>query len=96
MKIFIDVDNTILEHSHFYTKDVENRVHTAIAKNTEINYRAIKSMYDSSIASFPNQIRKLWREDSVYILTKYPNLEYDKYKQIRLAEPTDFGTHYES
>lgn len=86
MKLFIDVDNTILEHSHFYSKSTEGRTHKAIADNIEFNKEAIKFMYDSSIVPYPKSIKNLWSENDVYILTKYPSLEFDKFKQKKLSD----------
>lgn len=86
MKIFIDVDNTILEHSNFYSKSTENRTHTLISKNIEVNKEAVINMYKTAITSSADTIRNLWEQDNVYILTKYPNLEFDVIKQKRLAE----------
>lgn len=85
MKLFIDVDNTILEHSHFYSKNTENRTHKIISKDVEVNKKAIQYMYESSITSTGKILKDLWNHDNVYILTKYPNEQFDYYKQQKLA-----------
>ncbi len=86
MKIFIDVDNTILEHSHFYSKNTESRTHKIISNNLKANKDAIKTMYESALTSIRPDFKKYWERDNFYILTKYPTLEFDKYKQIKLAQ----------
>lgn len=86
MKIFIDVDNTILEHSGFYSIETEQRIHSSIGKFPEENEKAIKIMYDSSICRNPDIIKKLFELDNVYILTKYIAIEYEYHKQFRIAQ----------
>ncbi|MDL2211982.1 hypothetical protein LJB88_03810 [Erysipelotrichaceae bacterium OttesenSCG-928-M19] len=86
MKIFIDVDNTILEHSGFYSIETESRIHSSIGKFPRENEDAIKIMYDSSICRNPDIIKKLLELDNVYVLTKYPAIEYEIHKQKRLAD----------
>ncbi len=85
MKLFIDVDNTILEHSGFYSVETEQRIHSSIGKFPEENEKAIKIMYDSSICRNPDIIKKLFELDDVYILTKYVAIEYEYHKQIRIS-----------
>ena len=41
MKYFIDVDNTILEHSGFYSIETEGRIHSSIGKFPSENENAI-------------------------------------------------------
>ncbi len=86
MKIFIDVDNTIIEHSGFYSYETEGRIHRSIGKYPYDNQKAIKSMYETSICHDPELFRRLMKNDNVYILTKYPHPEYDYYKQLRISE----------
>ncbi len=86
MKIFIDVDNTIIEHSGFYSYETEGRIHRSIGKYPYDNQEAIKSMYETSICHDPELFRRLMKNDNVYILTKYPHPQYEYYKQIRIAE----------
>lgn len=86
MKIFIDVDNTILEHSGFYSIDTENRIHSSIGKFPIENKKAISMMYESAVCRNPDILRALFAQDNVYILTKYPSIEYEHYKQVKLAE----------
>lgn len=85
MLIFLDVDNTILEHSGFYSLDTEKRIHSTIGKFPKDNKQAIKLMYSSSICRNPDIIRKLFSLENVYILTKYPAYEYEEYKQEKIA-----------
>lgn len=86
MKIFIDVDNTVLEHSSFYSLATEGRVHSTIGRYPIDNAMAIKNMYESAICRNPDLIRELFQLDDVYILTKYPAIEYEHYKQLRMAQ----------
>ncbi len=86
MKIFIDVDNTIIEHSGFYSYETEGRIHRSIGKYPYDNQEAIKAMYETSICHDPELFRKVIKNDNVYILTKYPHPQYDFYKQIRIAQ----------
>lgn len=86
MKIFIDVDNTILEHSGFYSSKTEGRIHSSIGKYPLENKKAIETMYESSVCRDPYIIRELLKLDNVYILTKYSVLEYEEHKRNRLAE----------
>ncbi|MDF9867403.1 hypothetical protein OKW22_000976 [Bacilli bacterium PM5-3] len=86
MKIFIDVDNTILEHSGFYSIETESRIHSSIGKFPHENENAIKTMYESAICRNPDIVKKLLFLDNVYILTKYPAIEYEIHKQLRMAE----------
>lgn len=85
MKIFLDVDNTILEHSGFYSIETESRVHSVIGKYPLENATAIRVMYESAICRNPDIVRKLLQLDFVYILTKYPTIEYETHKQERVA-----------
>lgn len=85
MKIFLDVDNTILEHSGFYSIETESRVHSSIGKYPLDNATAIKTMYESSICRNPDIVRNLIKLDFVYFLTKYPTIEYESFKQERVA-----------
>lgn len=86
MKIFIDVDNTILEHSGFYSLSTEGRIHSTIGKYPLENQQAIFAMYNNSVCRNPDIVKQLFFHDDVYILTKFPAIEYEKHKQIRLAE----------
>lgn len=86
MKIFIDVDNTIIEHSGFYSYETESRIHRSIGKYPEDNQAAISTMYQTSICHDPEIFRRLMAHDDVYILTKYPHPEYEFHKQTRVAE----------
>lgn len=86
MKLFLDVDNTILEHSGFYSIETESRVHSTIGKYPIDNAKAIQTMYESSICRNPDIVRSLLQLDNVYILTKYPTIEYEIHKQKRVAE----------
>ncbi|MEG0283611.1 MAG: hypothetical protein RR543_04720 [Erysipelotrichales bacterium] len=94
MKIFIDVDNTILEHSGFYSIETESRIHSTIGRFPNENQKAIEIMYDSAICRNPDIIRKMMDLDYVYILTKYPVYEYEIHKQRRVAEVLGY-THDE-
>lgn len=42
MKIFIDVDNTVLEHTSSYNARTESRVHKTMGQNPTFNEDAIK------------------------------------------------------
>lgn len=86
MKVFIDVDNTILEHSGFYSIETESRIHSSIGKFPKENSIAIRMMYDSAICRNPDIINELLKLDFVYILTKYPAIEYEIHKQRRVAK----------
>lgn len=85
MKIFIDVDNTVLEHTSSYNARTESRVHKTMGQNPTYNEDAIKNMYYSAIVTDPNNFKKLFFRDNVYILTKSSNDTYEKYKQIKMA-----------
>jgi len=85
MKIFIDVDNTILEHSGFYSISTEERIHSTISNYPNENIEAIELMYQSSTCRNPDLVRELFALEDVYILTKYKSTEYESFKQIRLA-----------
>lgn len=85
MKIFIDVDNTLLEHSGFYTVETEGRIHSSIGKFPVENEQAISAMYESSISRNPDIVARLFKLDNVFILTKYPAIEYEIHKQKKLA-----------
>lgn len=85
MKLFIDVDNTILEHSGFYSIETESRIHSSIGKFPKENEDAIEIMYRSAICRNPDIIKELLKMDNVYILTKYPAIEYERHKQKRVA-----------
>lgn len=85
MKIFIDVDNTVLEHTSSYNAQTESRVHKTMGQNPTFNEDAIKNMYYSAIVSDPNNFKKLFFRDNVYILTKSSNDTYEKYKQLKMA-----------
>ena len=85
MKIFIDVDNTILEHSGFYSISTEERIHSTISNYPNENIEAIELMYQSSTCRNPDIVRELLALDDVYILTKYKSVEYEAFKQIRMA-----------
>lgn len=84
-KIFIDVDNTILEHTGFYSLETESRVHKSMGKNPSDNEQAIKVMYESALVTDPNNFRELFMRENVFILTKSSNEVYEKYKQMRIA-----------
>ncbi len=86
MKIFIDVDNTIIEHYGFYSYETESRIHRSIGRYPLDNAHAIKTMYETSICNDPEVFRKLMENENVYILTKFPHEEYEYHKQIRIAE----------
>lgn len=86
MKFFIDVDNTIIEHSGFYSYETESRTHRTIGKYPEDNQSAISTMYQTSICHDPEIFRRLMASDEVYILTKYPHPEYEFHKQKRVAQ----------
>lgn len=85
MKIFIDVDNTVLEHTSSYNARTESRVHKTMGQNPTFNEDAIKNMYYSAIVTDPNNFKKLFFRDNVYILTKSSNDTYEKYKQQKMA-----------
>lgn len=85
MKIFIDVDNTVLEHTSSYNARTESRVHKTMGQNPTFNEDAIKNMYYSAIVTDPNNFKKLFFRDNVYILTKSSNDTYEKYKQLKMA-----------
>ncbi len=92
MKIFIDVDNTILEHTSFYDSNTESRIHSTMGDNPKANEEGIKLMYQGSIISDPNNFKRLFNKKNVYILTKSSNEIYEKYKQERIARIFDFST----
>ncbi len=85
MKIFIDVDNTVLEHTSSYNARTESRVHKTMGQNPTFNEDAIKNMYYSAIVTDPKNFKKLFFRDNVYILTKSSNDTYEKYKQQKMA-----------
>lgn len=85
MKIFIDVDNTVLEHTSSYSARTEGRVHKTMGQNPTFNEDAIKNMYYSAIVTDPTNFKKLFFRDNVYILTKSSNQTYEKYKQLKMA-----------
>lgn len=89
MKIFIDVDNTILEHTSFYNKNTEGRIHSIFSYDPDSNKKAIKAMYEMAVCSDQTNIKKIIFRDNFYILTKRSNEVYEKYKRIRLAEILD-------
>ncbi|MDR1782160.1 MAG: hypothetical protein LBR40_04085 [Bacilli bacterium] len=89
MRFFFDVDNTILEHSGFYSLNTERRIHHSIGEFPNENGEAIKLMYDSSICRNPDIVKDLFKLDNVFILTKYPDLMYEKSKQLRLCKVLD-------
>ncbi len=86
MKIFIDVDNTVLEHTSSYNVRTEARVHKTMGQNPEYNENAIKNMYYSAIVADPSNFKKLFNRDNAYILTKSSNDTYEKYKQLKIAD----------
>lgn len=86
MKLFIDVDNTILEHTTFYNSKTEGRLHKIFGIDPESNESAIMRMYESSVCSDVENLKKLFSLDNVYILTKTANEIYEKYKRQRLAK----------
>ncbi len=86
MKIFIDVDNTILEHYGFYSPETESRIHKSIGKFPVENSPAIDAMYSTSVCRDPESVRKLFFLDNAYILTKYSIMEYEVHKRKRVAE----------
>lgn len=85
MKIFIDVDNTVLEHTSSYNTRTESRVHKTMGQNPTYNEDAIEMMYTSAIVTDPSNFKKLFARDNSYILTKSSNDTYEKYKQERIA-----------
>lgn len=85
MKIFIDVDNTVLEHTSSYNARTESRVHKTMGQNPTYNEDAIKNMYYSAIVTDPKNFKSLFFRDNVYILTKSSNDTYEKYKQLKMA-----------
>ncbi len=85
MKIFIDVDNTVLEHTSSYNTRTESRVHKTMGQNPKYNEGAIKNMYYSAIVSDPSNFKKLFERDNSYILTKSSNDTYEFYKQQKIA-----------
>lgn len=93
MKIFIDVDNTIVEHYGFYSPTTEARVHTAISKHPVENQSAIEYMYESSICHDPDIIRELFLKQDVYILTKYNSQSYENEKKKRLSKIFNMSVH---
>ncbi len=86
MKIFIDVDNTILEHTTFYNSKTEGRLHKIFGIDPVSNETAIMRMYESSVCSDIESLKKIFKLDNVYILTKTANEIYEKYKRVRLAK----------
>lgn len=86
MKLFIDVDNTILEHTTFYNSRTEGRLHKIFGLDPESNEPAIMRMYESSVCSDVENLKKIFDLDNVYILTKTANQIYEQYKRERLAK----------
>lgn len=86
MKIFIDVDNTILEHTTFYNSKTEGRLHKIFGIDPVSNESAIMRMYESSVCSDIENLKAIFMLDNVYILTKTANEVYEKYKRQRLAK----------
>ena len=89
MKIFIDVDNTIIEHYGFYSYETESRVHKSIGKFPVDNIESIKYMYKTSVCHDPETIKELFKNEDVHILTKYPDMTYEIEKQKRIASLFD-------
>lgn len=86
VKIFLDVDNTIIEHSGFYSLNTESRIHRSIGRFPKEHETAIKRMYESSVCSDPKAVKDLFYSNNVYILTKYPHIEFELHKQARVAD----------
>ncbi len=86
MKIFLDVDNTILEHTNFYSEKTEGRIHKIFNTDPTSNEEAIRRMYEGSVCSDVDNLKKLLKRDDFYILTKTSNDTYEKYKRIRMAQ----------
>ena len=86
MKIFIDVDNTILEHYGFYSYETEGRIHSSLGRYPQYNKKAIEHMFNSSVCHDPEVIKNLFMHDDCYILTKYQHSTYEALKQKRVAE----------
>ncbi|MFV0425255.1 MAG: hypothetical protein ACK5K7_06850 [Bacilli bacterium] len=86
MKLFIDVDNTILEHTTFYNSKTEGRLHKIFGVDPISNESAIMRMYESSVCSDVESLKEIFKLDNVYILTKTANQIYEKYKRERLAK----------
>ncbi len=89
MKIFIDIDNTVLEHYGFYSPETESRIHKSIGKFPKENKSAIDTMYSSSVCRDPESVRNLFFLDNAYILTKSPIEEFEYHKKKRVAEILD-------
>ncbi len=86
MKIFIDVDNTILEHTTFYNSKTEGRLHKIFNLDPEAHETSIKRMYEGSVCSDVENFKNIFYLDNVYILTKTSNAIYEKHKRARLAK----------
>lgn len=86
MKIFIDVDNTVLEHTSSYNIKTESRVHKTMGQNPIYNEYAIENMYKTAVVTDPSNFRELFARDNTYILTKSSNDTYERYKQIKIAQ----------
>lgn len=86
MKIFIDVDNTILEHTTFYNSKTEGRLHKIFNLDPVAHETSIQRMYEGSVCSDVQNFKKIFYLDNVYILTKTSNDIYEKHKRIRLAK----------
>ncbi|MFV0498645.1 MAG: hypothetical protein ACK5NF_01215 [Bacilli bacterium] len=86
MRIFIDVDNTILEHTTFYNSKTEGRLHKIFGVDPVSNESAIMRMYESSVCSDSENLKQIFKLDNVYLLTKTANQVYEKYKRDRLAK----------
>jgi len=86
VKIFIDVDNTIIEHYGIYNLETESRIHKSIGRHPHKNKDYINIMYKTGICRDPKTIKELYDLNHVYILTKYSNDIYESSKRERLAE----------
>ncbi|MGL4589365.1 MAG: hypothetical protein ACRCUP_03940 [Mycoplasmatales bacterium] len=87
MLFFLDVDNTILEHTSSYSNNTEGRIHNIFGHDPVTNEEAIKLMYEGSICSDSKVIKELLiNQDNFYVLTKTNNKIYEKYKRIRIAK----------
>ncbi len=85
MKVFLDVDNTILEHTHFYSEKTEGRIHKIFNTDPNANEYAIQRMYEESVCSDVENLKTLVARDDFYILTKTSNSTYEKHKRVRMA-----------
>ncbi len=89
MKIFIDVDNTILEHTTFYNSKTEGRLHKIFNLDPVAHETSIQRMYEGSVCSDVDNFKNIFHLDNVYVLTKTSNDIYEKHKRIRLAKLLD-------